>query len=137
MNMNEKAFQQIEKMVGGFGNLSTDGAHMKLKSGGFMDLSVERLRTVKVGFIIAMAHYFEQNGDLVSDPGMEIYISETFKAAYAMTIQHSTGHYSVGMKFQDGQFLKAPRVQKDIQSFLGQWLRNLKAQGFFKKAVAA
>lgn len=137
MNMNEKAFQQIEKMVGGFDNLSTDGARMKLKSGGFMDLSVERLRTVKGGFIIAMAHYFEQNGDLVADPDMEIYISETFKAAYAMPIQHSTGHYSVKMKFQDGQFLKAPRVQKDIQSFLGQWLRNLKAQGFFKKAVAA
>lgn len=47
MNMNEKAFQQIEKMVDGFGNLSTDGASLKLKSGGFMDLSIERLRNLK------------------------------------------------------------------------------------------
>jgi hypothetical protein len=45
--MNEKAFQQIEKMVDGFGNLSTDGASLKLKSGGFMDLSIERLRNLK------------------------------------------------------------------------------------------
>lgn len=132
---NETAYEKITDLTQGFQGLEKDGGSVKIKSSGFMDLSINRLYTVNGGFVVSLTHYFEQNGDLVPDPDLEIFVSDATRTAWAMAIQHSTGHYAQGMKIENGQFFKAPRVQRDIQSFLGQWLRNLKAQGFYKAPI--
>lgn len=132
---NETAYDKLVDLTHAFKGLQTDGDAVKIQSGGFMDLSINRLYTVNGGFVISLTHYFEQNGDLVPDPHLEIFVSDATRTAWAMAIQHSTGHYAQGMKIENGQFFKAPRVQRDIQSFLGQWLRNLKAQGFYKAPI--
>lgn len=134
---NETAYDKLVDLTHAFKGLQTDGDAVKIQSGGFMDLSINRLYTVNGGFVVSLTHYFEQNGDLVPDPDLEIFVSDATRTAWAMAIQHSTGHYVRAMKFENGRTLRNPRTQKDLQSFLGQWLRNLKAQGFFKKAVAA
>ncbi len=74
---------------------------------------------------IALAHYYEQNGDLVPDPDMEIAIYPKMQMAEALSYQDTYGYRQVYP--EPGKVnLKAKR---DLNSFLNTWLSNIKAQG--------
>jgi hypothetical protein len=68
-----------------------DPAHLpesaKSKAPGFMDLNLDRLETTQDSVIIALSHYFQQHGDLVSDPDMQIRILPAARMAEALTYQ--------------------------------------------------
>lgn len=93
--------------------------------GTYMPLHVERL-TVKT---YSLAHYFEQNGDLVADPDGEFWIGPDGRA-YAVALQQCLGNYTRAVEFgDDGQPERTnPRACRELASFAGQWLRNIKAQ---------
>lgn len=92
--------------------------------GTYMPLSVERLTENHY----SMAHYFEQNGDLVPDPDMEFYRGEDGKF-YPVAIQMSTGYYQRAINF-DGDKVAGfyPRAQREQAVFAAQWLDNVKSQ---------
>jgi uncharacterized protein YqiB (DUF1249 family) len=92
------------------------------KSGDLMDLVVEQLG--KNHF--SLSHYFEQNGDLVSDPDMEVRVIPEMKMAEALTYQDQFGFQRVYPE-TDKIDVKA---KKDLNAFLNNWLNNLLAQGF-------
>lgn len=94
---------------------------LKLKSEGFMDLSVNLLEDNR----ISITHYYEQNGDLVPDPDMEITIYPETKTAWAETFQD----YRV--------YQTAEKHGYDLQRFLRMWLRNIKMQGHKLETEAA
>jgi len=111
----------LEKMEIGSSQIS--------KSEGFMDLHVDILsdgiveqRQVKV---ISLAHYYEQNGDLVPDPDMTIRIYSQSKMAEALTLQDYFGYQQV----YPTQATVNSAVKASLNSFLKTWLNNCIQQG--------
>lgn len=104
--------------------------HVKLVHKPYMDLSIDRLSSEHEGTIrISLAHNFVQNGDLMADPDMEIRIYPALKAAEALTYQmDSLGIYQVVFP-EPGKVY--PKLKKDLNRFLNQWLTNLIDQGFY------
>lgn len=78
---------------------------------------------------VALSHHYEQNGDLVPDPDMElrVFTDPSFPRVEALAIQHATGHYA---RVYPRPGCVDPRQKRDQNAFLAVWLRNLKAQGF-------
>ncbi len=73
-NQYELNYARIEALIGQpFGDLETDTAY-RLRAPGFMDLIVEVLPPCPDtgAMVLSLAHYFEQNGDLCSDPEMTV-----------------------------------------------------------------
>jgi hypothetical protein len=108
--------------------------HVKIVHKPYMDLSVDNLGagTVENGvpvFRISMAHNFVQNGDLMADPDMEIRIYPYAGFVEALTYQQdSLGIYQVVYP-EPGKVY--PKLKKDLNRFLNQWLSNLIDQGFY------
>jgi hypothetical protein len=101
----------------------------KLDSDAMMDLNFDYLNKDKDGnYIIALSHYYKQNGDLVPDPDMQIRVMPEMEAAEALTFQDN-------MRFQqvygerDGKQTVNLHLKKDLNSFLNRWLSNLIGQG--------
>ncbi|CAL7964420.1 hypothetical protein GAMM_90020 [Gammaproteobacteria bacterium] len=99
------------------------------KANGFMDLHLDILsegiieqRQVKV---ISLAHYYEQNGDLVPDPDMTIKIYSQYKIAEALTLQDYFGYQQV----YPTQDTVNSAVKVSLNSFLKTWLNNCIRQG--------
>jgi len=104
------------------------GHNLKLKSLGFMDLSIEILEKTPDYIRISMTHYGEQNGDLMADPDMEIKIYKEQQTAEALSFQNDyMGIYQVVYP-EAGKVY--PKLKKELNTFLNQWLSNLKIQGF-------
>jgi len=109
------AFGGIEEI------LSTPDFHATLKARGFMDLSIEVLRPG----VIAMAHNYIQNGDVMADPDMEIQINYLNKSAQAKTFQQD----GLGV-YQSAWNEANPSLELELNSFLYTWLGNIQDQGF-------
>lgn len=105
---------------------------MKLKSGGFMDLNLDRLYDEDGEFTIAMAHNYIQNGDVMADPDMEIRIIPAMKMAEALSFRQDGGVQINQQVYTeiDGHTMVYPRIKKELNTFLSGWLLNIKKQGF-------
>ena len=109
----------------------------KLHSDGFMPLSVEYLGNDPLHsnrLVISLTHYYEQNGDLMRDPDMTISISTDpeWPVAEALSFEMSAPplYQAVYTTGEDGKARVYPKLKKQLNSFLLQWLRNLHNQGF-------
>ena len=102
--------------------------YLKYKSAGFMDLNIDFLRkNYDDTFVIAMAHNFTQNGDLMCDPDMEIRIFPKTETAEALTFQlDSLGIFQ--RVYQDNKV--NIEIKKDLNRFLDKWLTNIKSQKY-------
>ena len=104
--------------------------NIKLKSEGYMDLSVEILEKTPEYVRISLTHYGEQNGDLMADPDMEVKIYPKQQLAESLTFQNDyLGVYQVVYPESNKVNLT---LKKELNQFLSQWLSNLKSQGFKK-----
>jgi uncharacterized protein YqiB (DUF1249 family) len=105
--------------------ISTGCTYKRFESDGFMDLVVEKISENEY----SLAHYYEQNGDLMRDPEMTVRIYPG-KAVEALTFtQDNLGIYQEVYP-EPGKYV--PYFKKELNCFLGIWLRNLKIQGFMK-----
>ncbi len=101
------------------------GSGVKMKAGQFMDLNIDVLRQQGTVTQISMAHYYEQNGDLVPDPDMEVMLMHVTQMALPV-------HFQSGSFYRrciEGTVITNLKEFGDQTSFLSQWLRNIKAQG--------
>lgn len=115
----ETIFDKLEKL--GILNIKV-GEDVHLKSSGFMDLVAERLEKDKY----SLTHYFEQAGDLVPDPDMEVRVLTEQRIAEALSYQDQFGYRCVYP--EPGKVdIKA---KKDLNAYLNKWLTNLINQGF-------
>lgn len=117
----------LEKMV----SMMEDG-YVKIdnSNGSFMPVSLEVIFENEKYRIISMAHYFEQNGDLMADPemcfihlkGMNSFIPSYYK-------QDNLGIEQESVLFKDG-IIKGvrTRMQTSHTVFANMWLRNIKQQ---------
>jgi hypothetical protein len=112
-----------------------EGSSRKIENSGgtFMAVNVCRLGEN----LFAVAHYYEQNGDLVPDPMMEfVKVGDSW---YPVAIEHcGFRREACELKLNDeGSFeVKAfrPRELKDQCSFVTTWMRNIKGQQKLKVA---
>lgn len=108
---------------------TSEDFHIKIKNDPYMPLTIE-----KHGNRVMVIHYFEQNGDLISDPDQEMMIGADGEW-YPVAIQFATGHYSKAREWRDGKEFINPREIVDQVRFSSQWAKNIKNQGFITAGV--
>ena len=122
MNIYEQNYKNISLLINDI--LTNKRDYIKITRSGYMPLTIELLNKTSEYIVISMTHYYEQNGDLMADPDMEIQIYPTKSEAYALTYQQDNlGIYHTA---EDGESIKA-----SLNLFLKEWLNNLKLQGFY------
>jgi hypothetical protein len=119
--------------------------HLQLVSDGFMPLIMERLEeNISTPWSLAttysLAHYYEQNGDLMRDPEMVfIVVDNRFDekdmqaiGIYPQTFQQDNlGLYEESARIENGELTKYIKVwQSAHTSFANIWLKNLQQQRF-------
>ena len=114
---------------------AAEGQHRRFLSDGYMPSSLERLEGCtdhKGRPIYAMAHYSEQNGDLMADPDMEIAVDFEAETIEPRTYQNDyMGLYQqVYKRAEDGTLLYSPKLRTELDNFLWLWLGNIKDQLF-------
>lgn len=109
-----------------------DQPYVKLNNGGdgIMAVSVERIRATGGAEVWAVAHYFEQNGDLCADPSIEFLRGPS--GWYPLTFQQDPWPGFKRYVELDGATLVPTRYNKRMQAdcavFCGTWMRNVKHQ---------
>lgn len=95
----------------------------------FMPLSFDTLFSDDSVTVIALAHNYKQNGDLMADPDMQIAIHKHGMAEALTYQQDNLGIYQeVYDTFPNPKQMKT-RLKKELNSFLNQWLTNCLSQG--------
>jgi len=117
--------------------LDADGATAKRvgeKGGAFMQVVVERLDEETY----SVAHYYEQNGDLMRDPEM-VFLKGCDGQWYPISFrQDGTGTDQTSAEKDPARgWLVAPRLQAEHARFASMWMRNIRAQqhAFFAKVA--
>ena len=108
-----------------------DDGYVKIDEGSFMAVSVEEIFSNDKYSIISVAHYFEQNGDLMADPELcFIYIKarDLFMPSY-FKMDGFFGREEECIVVENGE-IKGIRtkMQADHTSFANTWLKNIKYQ---------
>ncbi|HKJ40081.1 MAG TPA: hypothetical protein VJ972_14990 [Anaerolineales bacterium] len=95
--------------------------HVRFDKPGYQRLVIERH-----GEMISVAHYFEQNGDLIPDPDVELHYPSWVPTAITQA------YFGYRQKFieRDGKTFVDTRFHKEVSSFLAMWAGNIKAQGW-------
>jgi len=124
------AARVLDRLIAG---LDAVGQAVKFDNapGVFMAVHVERIGSLgDLGPLFSIAHYFEQNGDLMRDPEM-IFLRGT-DGSYYPTYFRQDGiacaeRFSVRLG-DDGCLLVMTREQADEARFASIWMANIKAQ---------
>jgi uncharacterized protein YqiB (DUF1249 family) len=98
--------------------------YMKFKCDCLMDLNVDHLAPNR----IALAHNGIQNGDVMSDPDMEVKIYPESKSAEALTFQNDYLGIYQEVYPEPGKYY--PKLKKELNEFLCEWLQNIIDAGY-------
>jgi hypothetical protein len=131
-----KNVKAIIETLGGLNSLERNPISLRVPS--FMPLSVEIIgRGPRGGVLLSVMHWFEQNGDLMRDPDVEIEImpdsGEWLPVSYR---QDSLGIFQEAVAVVDGEVRVNAKLVRDLRSFLVSWDRNVGDQGFVEAAKA-
>lgn len=77
---------------------------------------------------ISLSHTYEQNGDVMYDPRMELYVDHKAKTVEAASFENSGLGLRQDVYPEEGKYI--PRLRKELNSFLKQWLKNISDQGY-------
>jgi hypothetical protein len=114
--------------------LQASGDHLKIDNNkpdsGLMAVSLERKQAVKgfTGTVFSVAHYYIQNGDLMSDPYMEFIVDERLEIVCPILYeQHSLGIYQEAIAYDENGNSKGyyKKMQADFTSFANMWMKNI------------
>ena len=117
--------------------ISKVGTHFKVKSPGFMDLSVENIGR----HCVSVTHYYEQNGDLCQDPEIVFWMcpldGEWYPIEWTtpqfMMLGNLCGGYQkvIWLDDKSESWTKARvKAQASLAAFANTWATNLGRQGF-------
>jgi len=120
-NLLHENFRLLKDIAPGI--LSERYSYMKLKASGFMDLILESIGKD----CLSMGHYYEQNGDLMADPDMEIFIDKDKESLAAATFQQD--NLAIYQNAYSGGELIDGNLANELNSFLKEWLTNISNQG--------
>lgn len=127
--------KEATKVMDTLTGLARDG-HVKIDKnpGSFMAVVVEKLYDLDSGVVYSVSHYYEQNGDLMSDPDItflkvatpdkNFYFPLTYRQD-SLGIDRELVAYDESGRKIIGCFNK---VQADTAAFCSVWMRNIKNQ---------
>lgn len=133
-NRFEQNYDRLLRMLPQLADAKT-GDHWRLKAPGLMDLVVEVIGEDEGTIRVSLAHYYEQNGDLMADPEMEVRVYRDARMVDALSFYMAAQGYRAVSYPEPG--LVCPRAKQSNNAFLQTWLQNLKAQGHAIQEVAA
>ncbi|MBI1308627.1 MAG: DUF1249 domain-containing protein [Proteobacteria bacterium] len=99
----------------------------KLEKSPYQPLHIDVLERGSDFVTIALAHYYEQNGDLVPDPDMTVRLYPKQRMAEALTFQNAY-IYQEAYNSQNGKRLINLETKRQLNAFLLEWSRNLKTR---------
>jgi hypothetical protein len=110
--------------------ISTGKTKIDNSEGIFMPVHIEKIMSLEDGDIYSLAHYYIQNGDVMSDPEVEIlknWAGDYFPFTYRLD---SLGIMQNSIKFDQEGRVKGfyPRLQREHAQFTRDWLLNIKDQ---------
>lgn len=120
-NITHENYKRLEKIAPGI--LEGRYRYMKLQAPAFMDLVIEKLWPNR----ISLSHYYEQNGDLMSDPDMELIVDYENKTIEAATFQQD--NLGIYHEAYQGENLINKDLNNELNHFLEDWLKNIGRQG--------
>jgi len=127
--INQQAKKVMDVLTEGVDIDADDSKKIDNTNGVFMTVHVEHVTDCELGQIFSIAHYYEQNGDLMRDPDMEF-------------IKGGDGEYYPISFWQDSPLVreepltwKGDKVatyyekrQAALVTFANMWLKNIKEQ---------
>lgn len=126
----KKLMQIIPDLIKHIEEGKESGKSVKDPKGGLMDLNFDYLGKDKKGnYLIALSHLFEQNGDMVPDPDMQLRILPEMEMVEAISFQDQFTYKEVYPDQGDGKEYVNLRLKKALNQFLSQWLTNIIRQG--------
>ncbi len=129
-----KTLLRILERAGGY----RPALYLKIENPPYMALVIEA--TPEPGPLnlpsISVAHYGEQNGDLMRDPEMCFELSNPLRLGLSLVPYYWRNDY-VGIEqysrsIQGDQYLFHRALYAEHESFAAQWDRNLRNQGFIE-----
>jgi hypothetical protein len=126
----------FDRLVG-LGLLREDGSRafdesVKIESPfgeAIMPLRVDYLYGNGESYVIALAYNYLQEGDVMSDPDMEVRVWPKLRQAEALTFQQSAPPTYQQVYPEPGKV--DVRLKLQLNNFLAGWLKNLRAQKFY------
>lgn len=100
------------------------------QSKSIMAVHVEMISKISRGPVFSVAHYYEQNGDLMKDPDMT-FLRGVDGEYYPLSYQQDgLGIYQDAIEWDDSGNIKGFRakMQADMVSFANDWMENIKDQ---------
>ena len=130
----EMIYKRITPILSALG----EDYYVKLEVSGFMDLHINLLeKDPETGAVeISLAHYREQNGDMISDPDMTVRVYMDRQMAEALSYQDTFGYRKVYTQGKHNTWVNT-NAKRELNHFLNFWLQNLKSKGFIAKAKEA
>lgn len=127
MNVYERNFKRLERLVGDLPAFLARPDGRRIVRDPFMPLVVEPLGPKT----LSLAHYYEQNGDLMADPEMEIRVDLEQGTAESLSYRQDGLGLCLMVYPDEEERLVNLREKKGQNAFLEQWLVNLRKQGFY------
>ncbi len=126
-----KALNQTSKKILGqlVGKLQDGYLKLDNAPGVFRPLVIEQVSDIKTGIIYSLAHYGEQNGDLMRNPDVCL-LKTTDENYYPLDYRNDY----VGVFLETVDYIAGEPVlvnagkQAEITEFCDQWLQNIKQQ---------
>ena len=120
---------EIIRRAGGW----NPGLYLKIENAPYMALVIEATDSGPSGLpAISVAHYGEQNGDLMRDPEMcfELASEEGPQLDPFYFRNDYIGLEQWSRTFSDGQYVRLRHLHDQHKQFANQWDNNLRLQGF-------
>jgi hypothetical protein len=98
--------------------------------GTFMPVHVEIIDRSQYGNHVSIAHYYEQNGDLMKDPEMT-FLASLKRSVLPMTFEQDGGFpiCQVAMEIDDSDTIRwNEKLQSSLADFANTWMVNIKDQ---------
>ena len=128
--LNKKASQIFNQLV----RIMDDQDHVKIDKTNetFMPVVLERLAETEIHGhkvdVFSLAHYFEQNGDLVPDPDMVFFRFVDYPEKILPGTFQNQMSYKEAIWLDGDRWKYNPKEQADQVSFANMWLKNIKHQ---------
>ena len=128
--INQKAKKVMDVLTE---NINSIGDHKKIDNTGgtFMPVVIECIGGCNYGLLYSIAHYYEQNGDLVCDPDMVFIKAEVLGKSYYYPVSFEQGGiiYKEAVAIKDGKVLGFKEIeQRDEAKFANMWMENIRQQ---------
>ena len=119
----------MDVLVEGMDNETNDHKKIDNTKGIFMTVHIEYVSSCNLGVIFSIAHYYEQNGDMMRDPDMEFILGGDGEYYPISFWQDAPTIRDEPLTWKNGEMVSYnEKRQAALVTFANTWMRNIKEQ---------